>query len=96
MYVKAILNIISTVQYARYSTVPCLSLPPLSVRCPHCAGTFLALQWGEGRATDVASIGSLAAPGIHLGFPARCKTEARIAGVWGQSTALVSAESQRQ
>lgn len=39
-------------------------------------------------------MGSLAAPRMQLGFP-HCKTEARIAGVWGQSTALVSAEPQR-
>lgn len=82
MYVKAILNIISTVKYARYCTVPCLSLPLLGVRCPHCAGTFLALQWGEGHAAEAPAWAAWQHLEFSLGFP-HCKTEARIAGVWG-------------
>jgi len=52
MYVKTTVNIISTVKYARYSTLPCLSLPPLAVRCPQGAGTFLGFQQGEERTAE--------------------------------------------
>lgn len=68
MYVKAILNIISTVKYVRYSTVPRLSLPPLGVRGPHCAGTFLALRWGEGRAAEAPARAAWQHPEFTLRF----------------------------
>lgn len=57
MYVKTISNIISAVTICQVQNTPCLSLPPLGVRCHQCAGTFLGFQQGEELVAEVPARG---------------------------------------